>query len=109
MKGQTHGFCHIHIRWWNLLALLISYFHFPHIPDAESCAVELRPDIMPGAVLERPLTIRVPVNLVHERAREIDFLRVRHIERDDGADFRVEGGLIGRGRLLVGRLLGLRG
>jgi hypothetical protein len=53
-KVWTHDVCYIHVRWGNLLALLINYFHFLHIPDAESCAAELRPDFTPAFIIVDP-------------------------------------------------------
>ena len=109
MEGRTHGFCYIHVRGGNLLALLVSDFHLSHIPDAEGCTIELRPDVAPSFVLVRLVAIWVPVEFMNERTREIDFLRVCHSERDDRTNFWVEGGIIGRRRLLVLWLLWLRG
>ena len=96
MKGWTHGFCYVHVRRGNFLALLASYFNFSHIPNAKSCAAQLRPNFTPAVVFVRLGAIWVPVELVNEGAREIDFPRVRYNKRDDGADFRVKGGLISR-------------
>jgi hypothetical protein len=73
---RTHSICYIHIRWGNLPALLVSLFHFHHIPDTESCFAELRPDIAPAFVLVRFATIWVALKLVNKGAREIDLFCV---------------------------------
>ena len=64
---------------------------------------------MPTFILVGFVSIRVPFVFVHEGAREINFLRVCHSKRDDRANFRVKGDIVGRGRLLVVRLLQLNG
>ena len=83
----------------------MSDFYFHHIPDSESCAIKLRPDITPLLVLVRLVAVCIPVEHLNEGAREIYFLRVRRIKRDDGTNFLVEGGIGGRGRLLAVRSL----
>lgn len=96
-KRLTHGFCYVYVRRRHLLALLVSNFYFPHIPDTESCAIELCPDITPAIVLVGFLSIRVPVEFMKEGTREIYLLSVCHSKRDDGANFGVKRGFIGRG------------
>lgn len=107
-KKLTHGFCYVYIRGGHFLSLLVGYFYFPHIPDAEGGTIELCPDIAPAVVLVRFLPIRVPLKLMHEGAGEIDFLGVCHSERDDRANFGMKRGIIAWRRLLVVRLLWLR-
>ena len=92
----THCFCYVHVGWRNFFALLISYFHLPHVPNTESRPIELRPDVTPALVLVRFLPIRVPLKSVHKWTGKVYLLRVSHGERDDGTDFRVKGGFIGR-------------
>ena len=100
IKGWTHSLSHINIRRRDLFALLVGYFHFPHVPNTESSAIKLRPDIMPTCVMGF-LAIRIPFEFVHEGTREIYLLRVCHSERDGRADFRMKGGFIGRGLWLL--------
>jgi hypothetical protein len=67
ITGWTHGFCYgDHVRWWDFLAPFASFLPLPPIPDTESRAAELRPDITQG-----------PATILNEGASEIYFLRVR--------------------------------
>jgi hypothetical protein len=75
---RTHGICYIHIRRGDLPALLVSFFHLHHIPDTESCAGELRPDIAPAFVLVRFVATWGALELVDEGTGEIDLLCVCH-------------------------------
>ena len=77
-ERRTHGICYIHIRWGNLPALPVSFFHFHHIPDTESCSAELRPDIAPAFVLVRFVATWVALKLVNEGAGEIDLFCMCH-------------------------------
>ena len=64
---------------------------------------------MPTFIFMRLVSIRVPFVFVNEGAGEINFLRVCHSKRDDRANFRVKGDIVGGGWLLVVRLLQLDG
>jgi len=55
------------------------------------------------------VSVWIPVEFVNEGTREIDLLRVCHGKGYNRANFRVKGGIMSRGRLLVGRLLRLWG
>ena len=106
-KRLTHGFCYVYIRGGHFLPLLVGYFYFPHIPDAEGGTIKLCPDITPAIVLVRFLPIRVPLEFMHEGAGEINFLSVCHSERDNRANFGMKRGVIAWKWLLVVRLLWL--
>lgn len=107
-KKLTHGFRYVYIRRGHFLPLLVGYFYFAHIPDAEGGTVKLRPDITPAIVPVRFLPIRVPLQSVNEGAGIINFLSVCHSERDDRANFRMKRWIMGWRWLLVMRLLWLR-
>lgn len=100
VKGLTHGVRDVYIRRGDPLVLSIRNFYFLHIPDTKSWSRELRPDLTPAFVLVRLVPILVPVEFVNESAREISLLLVCEGERDDRADFRVQGRIISWNSLL---------
>jgi hypothetical protein len=84
ISNDTHSVGHVYIGRGNLLALPISLFNLPHVPDAQCRAAQLRPYFGPSLVSIGRVTVRQFLDASHEGSRVVDLVCMGEGEMNDG-------------------------